>query len=51
MMGNALVDMYVNCGMLEQAQKVHGELLVMTLLLLFRITHYWVRSTQKEDAK
>ena len=28
MMGNALVDMYVNCGMLEKAQKVHDELLV-----------------------
>ena len=30
-MGNALVDMYVNCGMLEKAQKVHDELLVRTL--------------------
>ena len=28
MLGNALVDMYVNCGMLEKAQKVHDELLV-----------------------
>ena len=31
MLGKALVDMYVNCGMLEKAQKVHGELLVRTL--------------------
>ena len=30
MLGNALVDMYVNCGMLEKAQKVHGEPLVRT---------------------
>ena len=31
MLGKALVDRYVNCGMLEKAQKVHGELLVRTL--------------------
>ena len=34
MWGKVWVDMYVNCGMLEKAQKVRNEILLRTLYSL-----------------